>query len=261
MATNLSASMASAYMIFPNPHKYPWWVLNIIDSFNSGKLIPCPFLLRSQAQVNLDIPIKIMKETQVRWPGRLWNMASPSNPTTRKYWNDMVVDMHTEVRRILGCSWEDVDTTWRCTASLQCGCPQLSQCCISGSLDLKGRPYSMACEVIWPEFRSLYSIGISKVTCVWESSRNGHRISCQNCSCLWYYSKHMRDICQSAAESCTPMSFFALRLVVINLSNRCKMQKWNINCVNVLYLQVTVANVNKKKIDSNVIDKFTAIFT
>ena len=34
--------------------------------------------------------------------------------------------------------------------------------------------------------------------------------------------------------------------------------KWYVNCVNVLYLQVTVTNANKK-IDSNVIDKFTAI--
>ena len=37
-------------------------------------------------------------------------------------------------------------------------------------------------------------------------SWNGHRISCQHSSCLWYYSKHIRDICQSAAEFCTPMS-------------------------------------------------------
>ena len=34
----------------------------------------------------------------------------------------------------------------------------------------------------------------------------------------------------------------ALRLVAVNLSNCCKMQKWYVNCVNV---QVTVTNVNK----------------
>ena len=95
---------------------------------------------------------------------------------------------------------------WRCTASLQCGCPQPSQCCTSGSLDMQGRLYSMACEVTWSESPSLFSMGINKVTCVWDSSWNGHRIGCQNCSCLWYYSKHIRDICQSAAESCTSMS-------------------------------------------------------
>ena len=76
-----------------------------------------------QTQVNLDIPIEIMKGIQVRWPRRPCNRASPSNPATRKY------------------SWI------------------------------------------------------------------GHRISCQNISCLWYYSKHIMDICQGAAESCTSMSF------------------------------------------------------
>ena len=91
-----------------------------------------------------------MKGIQVRWPRRPWIRASPSNPATRKYSIEMVMDMHTEVRCTLGSSWEEVDITWRCTASLQCGCPQPSQCCISGSLDLKGWPYSMACEVIWP---------------------------------------------------------------------------------------------------------------
>ena len=38
-------------------------------------------------------------------------------------------------------------------------------------------------------------------------SKTVHGISYQNCSCLWYYSKHIRDICQGAAESCTSMSF------------------------------------------------------
>ena len=78
--------------------------------------------LGSETQVNLDIPIEIMKGIQVRWPRRPWNRAFSSNPATRK------------------CSW------------------------------------------------------------------NGHRISYRNSSCLWYYSKHIRDICQGAAESCTPMS-------------------------------------------------------
>ena len=143
-----------------------------------------------------------MKGILVRWPRRPWNRASPSNPETIKYSIEMVVDMQTEVRRTLGCSWEDVDTTWRCTASLQSGCPQPFQCYISGSPDLKGRPYSMTYEVVWPESPSLFSMGISKVTCVWDPSWNGHRMSC-----LWYYSKHVRDICHGAAESCTSMSF------------------------------------------------------
>ena len=60
-------------------------------------------------------------------------------------------------------------------------------------------------HLTWIPF--IISIGISKFTCVWEPSRNGHGISCLNCSCLWYYSKHIRDICQGAAESCTSMSF------------------------------------------------------
>ena len=59
-------------------------------------------------------------------------------------------------------------------------------CCISWSLDWKERPYSMACEVTWPESPSLFSIGIFEVSCVWDPSGNGHGISCQNCSCLWY---------------------------------------------------------------------------
>ena len=145
-----------------------------------------------------------MKGIQARWPRKPSNRASLSNPTTRKYSMEMVVDVHTDASSTLGCSWEDVDTTWWCTTSLQCGCPQPSQCWISRSLDLKGRPYYMACEVIWPESPSLLSMGISKVTYVWDPSWNGHRISCQNCSCLWYYSKHIRDICQDAAESCMP---------------------------------------------------------
>ena len=47
-----------------------------------------------------------MKGIQVRWPRRPWNRTSPSNPATRKYSIEMVVDMHTEVRRTLGFSWE-----------------------------------------------------------------------------------------------------------------------------------------------------------
>ena len=37
-------------------------------------------------------------------------------------------------------------------------------------------------------------------------SWNAHRIIFQISSCLWCYSKYIRDICQSSAESCTPMS-------------------------------------------------------
>ena len=66
----------------------------------------------------------------------------------------------------------------------------------------------MACDVTWPESPSLFPMIISKFTCVWDPSRNWkwNGISYQNSSCLWYYSKHIRDICQGAAESCTPMS-------------------------------------------------------
>ena len=42
------------------------------------QLIPYPFLLGSQTQVNLDIPVEIMKGIQVKWPRRPWNRASPS---------------------------------------------------------------------------------------------------------------------------------------------------------------------------------------
>ena len=40
---------------------------------------------------------------------------------------------------------------------------------------------------------------------------------------------------------------FALKLVAVNLSNYCKMQNLYVNCVNVLYLQVTVTNINKNR--------------
>ena len=166
-----------------------------------------------------------MMGIQVRWPLRPWNRASPSNPVTRKYSIEMVVDMHTEVRRTLGCSWEVVDTTWRCTASLQCGCPYHLNDVFPDRWIKKGRPYSTACEIIWPESPPLFTMGMSKVACIWDPSWKGHRIICQNCSCLWYYSKLIRDICQGAAESCTPMSvmvcftrvtFFFLRWICID---------------------------------------------
>ena len=146
----------------------------------------------------------------------------------------------------------------RCTASLQCGCPQPSQFCISESLDLKWRPYSISCEVIWPESPSLFSMGISKVTCVWDLSWNGHRISCQNYSCLRDYSKHIRDICEGAAESCTPMSclYWGWLPSIWRTVLRCKIVR-QLCQFTVLYLQATVTNVNKKH--SNVIDKFTPI--
>ena len=51
---------------------------------------------------------------------------------------------------------------------------------------------------------------------------------------------------------------FALRLVTVNLSNCCKMKNATLIVSMYWILQVTVTNVNKK-IDSNVIDKFTAI--
>ena len=64
------------------------------------QLIPYPFLLGSQTQVNLDIPIEIMKGIQVRWPRRPWNRASPSSPAIRKYSIEIVADIHkADVRR------------------------------------------------------------------------------------------------------------------------------------------------------------------
>ena len=146
-----------------------------------------------------------MKGIQVRWPRWPWNRASPSNPATRKYSIEIVADIHIEASRCTIMLYPHTLTNSKAYASLQCVYPQPPQCCISWSLDWKGRPYSMACEVTWPESPSLFSMGISKVICVWDPSRNGHEISCQNCSCLWYYSKHIRDICQGMAESCMPM--------------------------------------------------------
>ena len=169
------------------------------------QLIPCPFLLGSQTQVNLDIPIELMKGIRVRWPRRSWNRASPSNLATKKYNIEMVVDMHTEVRRTLSCSWEDVDTTWRCNASLQCGSATIWMLYFRKA-GFEVEALFLGLEVIWPESSSLSSMAISKVTCVWDPSWNGHRISCQNCSCIWYYSQHIRDICQGTTEFCTPMS-------------------------------------------------------
>ena len=64
----------------------------------------------------------------------------------RKYSIGMVADIHTEVRRCTVMLYPHPLTNSQGYASLQCGCPQPSQCCISGSLDLKGRPYSMACD-------------------------------------------------------------------------------------------------------------------
>ena len=97
-----------------------------------------------------------MKGTQVRWPRKSWNRASPSNPAIRKYSIEMVVDIHTEVRRCTVMLYPHLLTNSQGYASLQCAYPQPSRFCISCSLDWKGRPYSMACEVTWPESTSLF---------------------------------------------------------------------------------------------------------
>ena len=78
-------------------------------------------------------------------------------------------------------------------------------------------------------------------------SWNGHRISCQNSSCLWYYSKHIMDICQSAAESCYADVMFALRLVAVNLSNCSKMQNGTLTVSMYCSCRETVTNVNKNR--------------
>ena len=142
---------------------------------------------------------------------------------------------------------------------------RLTSVCISTTISmlyfmvagLKGEAlfHGLRGHLTWIPF--IISMGISKFTCVWDPSRNSHGFSYQTCSCLWYYWKHIRDICQGAAESCTSMSFLhwgwwpSIWATVV----RCKMY---VNCVNVLYLHVTVTNVNKK-VDGNVIDKFTVI--
>ena len=97
-----------------------------------------------------------MNGIQVRWPRRPWNKASPSNPAIRKYSIEMFADIHTEVRRCTVMLYSHPLTNIQGYASLQCAYPQPTQCCISWSLDWKGRPYSMACEVTWPESPSLF---------------------------------------------------------------------------------------------------------
>ena len=100
-----------------------------------------------------------MKGIQVRWPRRPWNRVSPSNPAIRKYNIEMVADIHTEVRRCTIMLYPHPLTNSQGYSSLQCAFPQPSQCCISWSLYWKGRPYSMACEVTWPESPSLFLWG------------------------------------------------------------------------------------------------------
>ena len=97
-----------------------------------------------------------MKGIQVRWPRRPWNRASPSNPASRKYSIKMVADIHTEVRRCTVMLYPHPLTNSQGYASLQCAYSQPFQCCISWSLDWKGRLYSMACEVTWPASPSLF---------------------------------------------------------------------------------------------------------
>ena len=101
-------------------------------------------------------PIEKMTGIHVRWPRRPWNRASPSNPAIRKYSIEMVADINTEVRRCTVMLYPHPLTNSQGYASLQCAQPQPSQCCISWSLDWKRRPYSMACEVTWPESPSLF---------------------------------------------------------------------------------------------------------
>ena len=97
-----------------------------------------------------------MNGIQVRWPRRPWNKASPSNPAIRKYSIEMFADIHTEVRRCTVMLYSHPLANSQGYASLQCEYPQPSQCCIFWSLDWKAKPYSMACEVTWPKFPSLF---------------------------------------------------------------------------------------------------------
>ena len=103
-----------------------------------------------------------------------------------------------------------IRTLWR-TAK---GSLRLTSMCISTTISmlyfvvagLEGEAlfHGQLGHLTWIPF--IISMGLSKFTCVWDPSRNGHGINYQNCSCLWY-SKHIRDICQGATESCTLMSF------------------------------------------------------
>ena len=97
-----------------------------------------------------------MKGIQVRWPRWLWDRVFHSNPAIRKYSIEMVADVHTEVRRCTVMLYPHPLANSQGYASLQCAYPQPSQCCISWSLGWKGRPYSMVCEVTWPESSSLF---------------------------------------------------------------------------------------------------------
>ena len=147
-----------------------------------------------------------MKGIQVRWPRRPWNRASltiqrPGNTALRRcghpHWSEAV---H---RHVVSTSSHEQPRV------------RLTSVCISTTISflyflfagLEGEAlfHGLRGHLTWIPF--ITSMGISKFTCVWDPSRNGHGISCQNCSCLWYYSKHTRDICQGAAESCAQMSY------------------------------------------------------
>ena len=111
--------------------------------------------------------------------------------------------------RTLGCSWEDVDTTWRCTASRQ-------QLWMSATISML---YFLGAKLEWEAlFHGLrgYLTWIPLVIFygdIWSHfcfeipvETGIELITGIVAACQWCYSNHTRNICQGAAESCTPMS-------------------------------------------------------
>ena len=134
-------------------------------------------------------------------------------------------DIHTEVRRCTVMLCPHPLTNSQRYASLQCAYPQPSQCCISLSLDWKGRSNSTTYEVIWSESLSLFSMGYLKAL-VFETPEMDMELVARIVAAF--------DVIQN-----TPAIFvrvrqnlalrlvaviFALRLVAVNLSNCCKIQ-------------------------------------
>ena len=139
MATNLNASMTSAYKILPHPDKYPWCVLNnMIYSYYSGN--------KFYARFN----------------------------------------------------------------------------CISWSLDWKGRPYSMACEVTWPESTSLFLWEYVN-SLVFETPVETDMELVTRIVAAQDIIKKTKGYVSGCCRILYTDVIFALRLVAVNLSNCCKM--------------------------------------
>ena len=182
-----------------------------------------------------------MKGIQIRWSRRPWNRASPSNPGIRKYSIEMGVDMHislavrermriqhdgaprhfsVDVRNHLNAVfpdrwiWRGGPIPWRARWS-----------------DLNPLHY-----FLWGYLKSLvFEIPVEtdielvvRIVAAYDIIHNTSEIFvrvwqnlvCRCHFCIEFGGRQFEQLLQDA--------------------------KWYVNCVNVLYLQVTVTNVNKK---------------